>query len=110
MCNLEKNNIITYHECGFSPNRSTTQVAVDFINYVVLQLKPRDPASRVFCEISKAFDRVDHNILGEKFEIRGVRGVALSLLRSYLSVQIQFVEKAFLNNLNVDMGYPRESF
>lgn len=89
---LDKHNILVDNQYGFRANRSTTQAAADFINDVVSHLEHRGPALAIFCDLSKAFDRVDHAVLCGKLERCGVRGVTLAWFRSYLTCRRQFVE------------------
>ena len=52
------------------------------------------------CDLSSAFDLIDHSILSKKLEFYGVKGPELKLLESYLSNWQQFVEiDTFRSNL-----------
>jgi hypothetical protein len=49
----------------------------------------------IFCDLQKAFDCVNHNILLTKLEFCGISGASLKLIKSYLEARYQRVT---LNN------------
>jgi hypothetical protein len=45
----------------------------------------------IFCDLQKAFDCVDHNILLTKLNFCGITGTSLKLIKSYLEGRYQRV-------------------
>ena len=54
-------------------------------------LDARKYTARVFVDLKKAFDAVDHNIILEKLDYYGLRGVAKDWFCSYVNNQKQYV-------------------
>ena len=70
----------------------------------------------LFCDIQKAFDSVDHEILLSKLEFYGISGVAIKLMRSYIKNRYQRVvirdnlhNKVTSKWVSVDCGVPQGS-
>ena len=65
----------------------------------------------VFIDFSKAFDTVNHQLLLSKFQIYGVRGLPLALIKSYLSNRMQYVAYGDVSSScrNVNIGVPQGS-
>jgi hypothetical protein len=65
----------------------------------------------IFCDLRKAFDTCDHELLLEKLYKLGIRGIALSWFRNYLTDRKQFVcvNGMSSNLLNILISVPQGS-
>lgn len=88
---LEKHNVMTASQFGFQKGKNTSDAMFDLLGELFLGLNCGELASAVFCDITKAFDTVRHDVLLRKLEGYGFRGACLTWLRSYLSNRRQTV-------------------
>lgn len=97
---FERNNIFTPSQYGFRKNKSINLAIYNFLTKILTNLDKGLPAVALYMDMSKAFDRVDHNILMNKLYAYGVRGNIFNLIKSYLSNRKQFTEIKRLNPLS----------
>ena len=88
---LSKNNVLSRYQFGFQKKKSTTDALLNYIEYVYRQLNGKSHTVGVALDFSKAFDTVSHDILLRKLLKYGIRGLAFSWFRSYLSGRTQKV-------------------
>ena len=87
---LQKNNMLSTRQSGFIPGDSTVN-QLTFLYHIFCEALDAGKEVRVvFCDISKAFDRVWHAGLIQKLEAAGVTGV-LIWFKNYLSDRRQRV-------------------
>jgi hypothetical protein len=87
---LKMQKILFDYQFGFRTNHSTDMALTILIDKVVDALEKGHLMVGIFLDFSKAFDTVNHNILLEKLNRYGVRGVSNDWVRSYLDKRSQF--------------------
>ena len=76
---------------GFRTDMSADNAIFQLTNNILKALDNKQIAGGIFCDLSKAFDCVDHETLLSILEYYGVRGTANELIRSYLVERSQRV-------------------
>ena len=108
---LIDNNLITSHQSGFTPGDSAVNQLLYITNEFGRTLDEGKEVRVVFCDISKAFDRVWHKGLLRKLESIGIRGSLLSWVKNYFSERKQ---RVVINNStsswhDINAGVPQGS-
>ena len=88
---LRDNNILSSLQSGFIPGDSTINQLTYLYNVFCQALDEGKEVRAVFCDISKAFDRVWHDGLILKLQAAGVTGEVLAWFKSYLNNRRQRV-------------------
>jgi hypothetical protein len=87
-----KHNILYENQFGFQSKMSTEYAVNKLLNYITDTLEKNEYGVCIFLDFAKAFDTVNHDILIEKLEHYGIRGVALNWLKNYLTNRMQCTE------------------
>jgi len=85
------NNILSQEQFGFRKNLSTDTASSNLINSILLAFNNKLTVGGIFCDLTKAFNSVNHSILLSKLEHYGITDNALRLIRSYLDGRHQRV-------------------
>ena len=77
--------LLSDSQFGFRKSHRTASALLDCTNEWYVNLDRKMFNLVVLIDLKKAFDTVDHQILLRKLELYGIKGQALTLLRSYLT-------------------------
>ena len=88
---LINNDLLYKYQSGFLPNHSTVFQLVDIFHHVCQTFEHNQVSCMIFCDISKAFDRVWHKGLLFKLEQNGFNDNLLNWLNDYLKNRHQKV-------------------
>jgi hypothetical protein len=88
---IDTNNIIASEQFGFRENRNTETAICTLTNHILKALEQRTQTVGIFCDLTKAFDCVIHDILLSKLIACGICGKVIMWLKSYLEGRKQRV-------------------
>lgn len=103
---------ITPHQHGFLSGKSTTTNLVSYTKYVMDSIESGYQVDVVYTDFSKAFDKVDHNILIGKLGNLGFPSNFMNWIHTYLVGRIQRVkinESVSRSVVNCTSGVPQGS-
>ena len=89
---LNKNKILYDHQFGFQKKKSISMAILDIYSKLIDSIEQKKFSCSVFLDFAKAFDAVNHDILLQKLEHYGIRGVALGLFKNHLQYRPQIVK------------------
>ena len=108
---IKQFNLLDTQQFGFQKHCSTEHAIIDLYSKIVSSIDQREKSCCIFLDFAKAFDTVNHNILLQKLEYYGVRGVCLDWFKSYLENRKQCVEvgQEKSDYLKIKCGVPQGS-
>jgi len=108
---LENNDLLYNKQFGFRKNHSTSYAIMEVVDKITEAIDKRQITIGVFLDLSKAFDTIKHDILINKLEYYGVRGIPLDWFKSYLTNRTQRVRlgDTLSNVASILCGVPQGS-
>ena len=89
---FSKNNLFSNYQFGFRRKRGIEQAAMNLIYEINSALQNDETCVAIFIDLTKAFDRVDLNILERILYKYGIRGDTLKFLKSYLTNRCNYTK------------------
>jgi hypothetical protein len=88
---LLHNKILSSHQFGFRDDHATDQAIFSLVDTILEAMNQKLVVAGIFCDLHKAFDSVNHEILLKKLQFYGIVGKLYMLIRSYLDKRYQKV-------------------
>lgn len=88
---MTSNKLLNDIQHGYQVGKSTTTAIFQFTQSIFNTIENESIPLGLFLDLSKAYDTINHEILLNKLELYGIRGVAREWMRSYLCNRKQMV-------------------
>ena len=88
----EKCKLESVNQFGSRPKKSCIHEIAKITEYTRNSIDRKETGQACFVDLSKAFDTIDHSVLGGKLEIYGFRGKIFILIETFLTNQLQNID------------------
>ena len=99
---IERYNILYENQYGFQKGLSTEFAIHSLVNNIIQCLENKEVGFCILLDFAKAFDTVNHEILLDKLDYYGIRGITHQWFKSYLADRKQCTE---ICNIQSEFGY-----
>ena len=108
---IDKEGILCSSQYGFRQKHSAEHAILDIVNKIQSDMDKGHFSCGVFIDLQKAFDTVNQDILLQKLDYCGFRGIINEWFSSYLRqrTQVTIVESQTSDSSSIDCGVPQGS-
>ena len=108
---MSENNILNANQYGFQKGKSTQDALTAFSKMLYNEIEKSNKVLSIFVDFSKAFDTVPHELLIQKLEFYGIRGILNEWFKDYLSNRSQqtYIDGILSNTNSIPFGVPQGS-
>jgi hypothetical protein len=103
--------LIDKSQHGLENGKSTVTNLAEYSSFIRSNMKNKGQVDSIYTDFSKAFDKVDHELLIFKLNRYGIRGSILNWISSYLSNRTQIVkfDNELSDPVSITSGVPQGS-
>lgn len=93
------NSILAYEQYGFRHNSSPVEASYKLWDVVLSALNNKLLLGGIFCDLEKAFNCLNHDIVLSKLEFCGIASKAYAVLKPYLNDRYQrgWIDNRYFN-------------
>ena len=89
---IDKNNLMYSSQYGFCKSHSTEHAILDIVEAILSNMDIRYSSCGVFIDLKKTFNMVNHEILLDKLNFYGLRGLINDWFQSRLKNRMQTIQ------------------
>lgn len=89
MKHVTSNDLLNRQQYAYQPGRSTSDATRDVVTRVMAHLEDGRQVAAIFCDLSRAFEMIDHKLLLAKLSAYGFSGGFHDVIASFLSSRRQ---------------------
>lgn len=109
---FQNHSTLTDNQFGFRKKHSTIHAVTKFTLDIITDITENKSTLATFIDFSKAFDKIDHQILLHKLSLYGIRGIGHQIISSYLNNRQFYVSHNQHTSQHItthDIGVPQGS-